>query len=90
VGDFYAARSGVIQPLPWPTFPLPLTLFPSRNNPEKPFSGWSKTKARFDAGLPFSDYTLHDLRRTFSSNLARMSVPIHVTEKLLNHTSGTI
>lgn len=69
---------------------LPDLLFPSRNNPEKPFSGWSKTKARFDAELPFSDYTLHDLRRTFSSNLARMSVPIHVTEKLLNHTSGTI
>lgn len=65
-------------------------LFPSRNDPGKPFNGWSKCKARFDADLPFSDYTLHDLRRTFSSNLARLGVPIHVTEKVLNHASGSI
>jgi hypothetical protein len=57
---------------------------------EKPFNGWSKCKARFDTGLLFSDYTLHDLRRTFSSNLARLGVPIHVTEKILNHASGSI
>lgn len=65
-------------------------LFPARGKPEKPFNGWGRCKARFDAYLPFSDYTLHDLRRTFSSNLARLSVPIHVTEKILNHASGSI
>lgn len=36
------------------------------------------------------DYTLHDLRRTFSSTHAMLGTPIHVTEKLLNHVSGTV
>lgn len=36
-----------------------------------------------------NDFTLHDLRRTFSTKLAELGVPIHVTEKLLNHVSGT-
>jgi integrase len=36
-----------------------------------------------------SDWSLHDLRRTFATNLAALGVPIHVTEKLLNHVSGT-
>lgn len=55
-----------------------------------PFSGWSKAKLEFDAPLAIADYTLHDLRRTFSSQMAALSTPIHVTEKLLNHVSGTL
>jgi integrase len=35
-------------------------------------------------------WRLHDLRRTCSTNLARMGTPIHVTEKLLNHRSGKL
>lgn len=65
-------------------------LFPSRDDWDRAFSGWGKCKARCDEALPFNDYVLHDLRRTFSSNMARLSVPIHVTEKILNHVSGTI
>lgn len=34
-------------------------------------------------------WTLHDLRRTFATNLAALGVAVHVTEKLLNHVSGT-
>lgn len=64
--------------------------FPARGASEKPFNGWGKSKARLDAPLDISPYTLHDLRRTFSSNLARLGTPIHVTEKLLNHISGTV
>jgi integrase len=64
--------------------------FPARGKPELPFNGWSKSKAHFDETLSFNDYTLHDLRRTYSSNLAKLGVPIHVTEKLLNHVSGTL
>ena len=30
------------------------------------------------------------MRRTFATNLAALNVPIHVTEKLLNHVSGTL
>ena len=65
-------------------------LFPARGKPDRPFNGWSKAKAEFDRPLSLPPYTLHDLRRTYSSNLAKLGVPIHVTEKLLNHVSGTI
>jgi len=54
------------------------------------FSGWSKSKARLDRETGLSDYTLHDLRRTFATVHAKIGTPIHVTEKLLNHVSGTI
>ena len=33
---------------------------------------------------------MHDLRRTFATNLAALGTPIHVTEKLLNHVSGSV
>lgn len=65
-------------------------LFPSRYSDATPFNGWSKSKQDFDEPLDIPNYTLHDLRRTYSSNLARIGVPIHVTEKLLNHASGTV
>lgn len=65
-------------------------IFPSRLSDERSFNGWSKCKRKFDQELGFCDYTLHDLRRTFSSNLAKMGVPIHLTERLLNHVSGTM
>lgn len=64
--------------------------FPSRHTDETPFNGWSKAKRGFDAPIDVSDYTLHDLRRTYSSTMAGLGVPIHVTERLLNHMSGTI
>ncbi|MBR1024989.1 tyrosine-type recombinase/integrase [Bradyrhizobium viridifuturi] len=32
---------------------------------------------------------MHDLRRTFATNLAALGTPIHVTERLLNHVSGS-
>ena len=65
-------------------------LFPSRTNSSKPFSGWGKCKSQFDEPLDVEPYTLHDLRRTFSSNMAMLGIPIHVTEKILNHISGTV
>lgn len=55
------------------------------------FNGWPKAKVSFDKKLTdVAPYTLHDLRRTFSSQLASLGTPIHVTEKLLNHVSGTV
>jgi hypothetical protein len=33
---------------------------------------------------------LHDLRRTFATNLAALNVPPHVIERLLNHKFGSI
>lgn len=65
-------------------------LFPSRFEDDKPFNGFSKGKASFDQDSEVEQYTLHDLRRTFSSNMAKLGTPIHVTERILNHVSGTI
>jgi integrase len=33
---------------------------------------------------------LHDLRRTFATVHDKIGTPIHVTEKLLNHVTGSI
>lgn len=35
-------------------------------------------------------WRLHDLRRTASTGMARLGFPVHVTEAVLNHRSGTI
>jgi len=36
------------------------------------------------------DWILHDLRRTAATGMARLNVPPHVVDKILNHVSGTI
>lgn len=53
------------------------------------FNGWSKSKARLDKASGVTAWTIHDLRRSYATNLAKLGTPVHVTEKLLNHTSGT-
>ncbi len=65
-------------------------LFPARGKPGTPFNGWSKCKVALDKRCKIAPWTLHDLRRTFATNLAALGTPIHVTEKLLNHVSGTV
>ncbi len=66
-------------------------VFPARIKTAQHFNGWGSCKKQFDAKLlQVQPYTLHDLRRTFSSNMAMLGTPIHVTEKLLNHISGTV
>ena len=72
-------------------FLFPATTANVRGKPTTVFNGWSKAKERFDGILEnVAPWTLHDLRRTFSSTLAALGTPIHVTEKLLNHVSGTV
>jgi len=66
-------------------------VFSGRNKNNTVFNGWAKSKRRFDETLDFvSAYTLHDLRRTFSTFHAKLGTPLHVTERLLNHTSGAV
>jgi integrase len=55
-----------------------------------PFQGYSKAKARLDRLSGVSSWTLHDLRRTVVSGMARLGVAPHVADKILNHQSGTI
>lgn len=56
----------------------------------KPFNGFGKSTKRMLEETEIAHFTLHDLRRTFATNHARLGTPIHVTERLLNHVSGTI
>lgn len=66
-------------------------LFPSNGGKGPVFNGWGKSFERFfDTLENVAPFTLHDLRRTFATNQAKLGTPIHVTEKLLNHVSGTI
>ena len=64
-------------------------LFPARGNEITPFSGWSKSKALLEAASGVTNWTLHDLRRTYATNMAKLGVPIHIIERLLNHVSGS-
>lgn len=57
---------------------------------DKPFNGFGKSTKRMLTETRLTHFTLHDLRRTFATIHARIGTPVHVTEKLLNHASGTI
>jgi integrase len=66
------------------------------------FSGWSKAKVELDGAViearaekakagkaaKLIPWTIHDLRRTFSTGLAEQGVPPHIIETILNHVSG--
>jgi integrase len=41
-------------------------------------------------GDAISNWTLHDLRRTAATGMARLNFPPHVVDKVLNDASGTI
>jgi integrase len=55
----------------------------------KPFSGWSKSKARLDGRATIAKWTIHDLRRTLVTRMAEdLHIPPHVIEATINHVSG--
>ena len=66
-----------------------LLLFPARGHVTRPFNGFGASKKSLDK-CGVENFTHHDLRRTFATNMARLGVRIEVTEKLLNHVSGSI
>ena len=67
----------------------------------EPFSGFSKgfralsermaAIAAKERGGPVAipPFTLHDIRRTVATGMARAGIPVRVTEAVLNHVSGT-
>jgi integrase len=66
-------------------------------NGRTPVSGFSKAKRQLDAemadladGATIPAWRLHDLRRTCASGMAELGVPLQVTEKVLNHVSGSL
>ncbi|MBY5624419.1 tyrosine-type recombinase/integrase [Rhizobium leguminosarum] len=42
------------------------------------------------AKVELEPWTFHDLRRTAASGMARLGVPLHVVEAVINHRSGSI
>jgi integrase len=65
-------------------------VFPARRvGSRNPVSGFSKIKARLDKNVGFSDWRLHDLRRTAASGMARLGHPPHVVAAVLNHAPAS-
>lgn len=72
------------------THTIPLTQWSAALVAElKPFNGWGKSKARLDQEANVHDWVIHDLRRFFSTTMAKLGVPLHITEHLLDHRSST-
>ena len=70
------------------TLPSDGYLFRARGM-DTPFNGYSVGKEKFDKRLEgVRPWTLHDLRRTFSTGLARLRIPPHIKEMLLAHSTA--
>ena len=70
-------------------------------NGETPMSGLSACKARIDALIarareeagiiePMPGWTFHDIRRTATTGMARLGIPPHIADAILNHKTGSI
>jgi integrase len=57
---------------------------------DTPFQDFSMAKREIDAVSGVTGWRVHDLRRTCVSGMARLGVPPHVADKILNHQSGAI
>jgi integrase len=64
-------------------------IFPVASS-SQPFTNWSRSKADLDKACGVRDWVIHDLRRSYASNHARVGTPIHIIERLLNHITGSI
>src|SRR5205823_14234388 len=60
------------------------------SNTSKPYQRFNRAKRRLDGLSGVRDWVLHDLRRTCVSGMARLGIPPHIADKILNHQSGTI
>jgi integrase len=56
----------------------------------KPFQEFSRAKRLLDRLSGVTGWTIHDLRRTCVSGMARLGIAPHVADKILNHQAGTI
>ena len=68
-------------------------LFPARREGRRGsatvFNSWTKEKAALDTRSGVTGWVLHDLRRTLVSAWAALGIRQEVTEKYINHVSGT-
>jgi integrase len=56
----------------------------------KPLRGYHPAKQALDKASDVSGWTLHDLRRTCASGLAKLEISIAVIEQILNHRGGSL
>ena len=56
----------------------------------KRFQRFGRGKRAIDKLCGVAGWRLHDLRRTIVSGMARLGIPPHVADKILNHQAGTI
>jgi integrase len=59
-----------------------------RGKPTTTFNGWPKCTDELRRKCDIAHFNLHDLRRTFASEMAGLGVSQVVVEKLINHVSG--
>jgi integrase len=64
-------------------------MFSARTDTSKAFTRWSKSKLDLDDLSGVTDWTLHDLRRTYAVSLQRCGANLQTIEKLLHHVSGS-
>lgn len=60
-----------------------------RSMPLGAYNSWAQPKSRLDNRAGVTEWVLHDLRRTFSTIHAAIGTPPHITDRLLNHLSGS-
>src|SRR5262249_52943208 len=56
----------------------------------RPFQDFTNGKRALDRISGVIGWRLHDLRRTCVSGMARLGVPPHVADRILNHQTSTI
>lgn len=64
-------------------------VFSGRKGNEKPFSGFSKAKARLDEASGVSGWRLHDIRRTVATQMQALGIAPHIIETVEGRISGT-
>jgi len=84
---FGASAAAIIATIPHRDSTM--LLFPGRKD-DLPWNGSGKSKWLMKEDCSIADWTIHDLRRTASTNRAALGTPPHVVERLLNHTFGSL
>jgi integrase len=54
------------------------------------WGGFTKSKAELERASGIENWCLHDIRRSVATGLASLGTPVVVTEKILNHASGSL
>jgi integrase len=65
-------------------------LFPNERDLLRPMLATTQRRERIRRAAKVDNWTLHDLRRTVRTGLARLRVPAEVAERLLNHVPGLV